>query len=395
VLGQLGNLVDQSLLRLDESVEEGQLRLDMLETIRAYGLERLAASGEETDARRRHAAWYLALAETAEPQLLGPEQVTWLARMELERDNLRAALGWAREQGEMEIGLRIAGALWRFWHLHGHTSEGRAWLEALLAPSAADGQAAVATRAKALRSAGGLAYFQGNYEDAWECYDESRRLYDALGDRENCVGARHNLGIVLHAQGEYARAEALYEESLMLARGLENESSVIAALLVAMGNLARQRGGISRARAYLEEALTLRRVRGDAFGIAISLIALGGLLREQGDTEQALTSYRESLALSGPAGYVQPMSQCLEGIAGIAMAQGQAERAARLAGAAATLRQQSGMSLDPEERADFDQTVAAARAALGDDAFTAAWIQGQALHAEQALVFERSTRAFS
>src|SRR5262249_40007416 len=158
----LGILVDQSLLRLDEQVD-GDFRLGMLETIRAYGLKRLAASGEEEEVRRIHAIYFQTLVETAEPALLGPQQVTSAHEVERERDNLRAALSWAREGGETMLGLRIAGALWRFWHLHGYVSEGRRWLDDLLAQENEDnGSEAMAARAKALRSAGGLAFYQGD-----------------------------------------------------------------------------------------------------------------------------------------------------------------------------------------------------------------------------------------
>jgi predicted ATPase/DNA-binding XRE family transcriptional regulator len=385
MLGRLSALVDQGLLRLDEPVD-GEPRLSMLETIRAYALERLAASGEEEHVRRRHAAWYLVLAETAEPALQGSEQVTWLARLERERDNLRAALAWAREHGETEVGLRLAAALWRFWHLHGYVSEGREWLDDLLAQSGANSSLAeMAARAKALRSAGGLAFYQSDYERAWARYDAARHLYDALGDEENCAGALLNLGIVADAQGDYERAAELYEASLTLARGLEHESSVIAYVLENMGNLARRRGDAAQARTLLEESLALRRAYGDIFGIATVLAALSVLLREQGDAERALTRYHESLALSLAAGYARPLALSLEGIAAIAVEQGQAERAARLVGAAAALRQHSGMSPEPEERADSDQTVAAAQAVLGDAAFADAWAQGHVLQPEQAM----------
>jgi tetratricopeptide (TPR) repeat protein len=385
MLGRLSALVDQGLLRLDEPVD-GEPRLGMLETIRAYARERLAASGEEEEVRRRHAAWYMALAETAEPALQGSEQVTWLARLERERDNLRAALAWAREHGETEVGLRLAAALWRFWHLHGYVSEGREWLDDLLAQSGANGSLAEeAARAKALRSAGGLAFYQSDYERAWARYDDARHLYAALGDEENCAGALLNLGIVADAQGDYERAAELYEASLTLARRLEHESSVIAYVLENMGNLARRRGDAAQARTFLEESLALRRAYGDTFGIATVLAELSVLLREQGDAEQALTKYHESLALSVAAGYARPLALSLEGIAAIAVEQGQAERAARLAGAAAALRQHSGMSPEPEERVDSDQTVAAAQAVLGEAAFADAWAQGHVLQPEQAM----------
>jgi predicted ATPase len=228
VLEELGILVDQSLLRLDEPAD-GEPRLSMLETIRAYGLERLAASGEEAQVWRCHATYYLALAEQAEPALLGPEQVTWLARLERERDNLRAALSWAWESGETEVGLRIAGALWRFWHLHGYVSEGRGWLDALLERDAAEGnRAPQAVRAKALRSAGGLAFFQGDYARAEVHYDDARRLYEILGDEENRAGALHNLGIVASARA--ALQDAAFAAAWSEGWALSPEQAIAAAL---------------------------------------------------------------------------------------------------------------------------------------------------------------------
>jgi len=384
-LGGLGALVDQSLLRLAEP-EDGEPRLTMLETIRAYGLERLAARGDEAAVRRRHAAYYLALAEAAEPALLGPDQMDWLARLERERDNLRTALRWAQENGVTEFGLRLAGALWRFWHLHGYMSEGRRWLDDLLARDGADGSpAARAVRAKALRGAGGVAFYQGDYARAGALYDDYRLLCAAMGDEEGCAGALTNLAIVAAAGGEDARAWTLNEECLTLARGLKNGESVIAAALNNLGDLACRRGDYARARGLLEESLALYRRRGHTWGIAVVLANLATLVRAQGDEEQALVRYREGLALCGAVSQSVVVARCLEGIAGVAATRGQPERAARLAGAAASLRQLNGMPLEHHERADYDRTMATAHAALGDDAFTALWIQGRALSPEQAV----------
>ena len=389
-LTALGALADHSLVRLDagDPASEGdeESRLSMLETIREYATERLTASGEEAEAWRRHAAYYLALAEAAEPFLLGPQQVTWLARLARERDNLRAALRWARESGESEVGLRIAGALWRFWRLHGYVSEGRGWLDALLARGDTEGgPTRSAAGAKALRIAGNLAFFQGDYERAWALYGDSGRLYDALGDEEGRAGTLHNLALVASVRGEDERAWALYEESLRLARRAEAGESVVTVALCNMGNLARQRGEDERARALLEEGLALCRRRGDVLEIAMVLADLADLLRAQDDAEGAMDRYRESLALCGAASYARVVAQCLEGVAAVAAARGRPECAARLAGAAAALRQRDGMPPDPAGRVDYERTVSATRVALDDDAFAAMWTQGQALSPEQAV----------
>lgn len=402
LLTTLSALLDHGFVYLnkppDESEEEedpGEPRLGMLETIRAYGLECLATSGEEAEVRRRHAAWYLELAETAEPELRGSDQVRWLTRLEQERDNLRTALTWARERGETEVGLRLAGALSRFWYLRGYVSEGRGWLDDFLAQSQAQvgatrssecewNLAEVAVRVKAVRSAGALAYYQNDYERAQAFYDEARQLYDVLGDKENQAGALLNLGLVANVQGEYERARTLYEASLVLARGLEPTSPLTGLVLEDMGQSLR-RLDAAQARVYLEESLALRRASGDLFGMTCVLAALADVERVHGDDEKALMWYQESLDLGVTAGYAKPVAECLEGITIIALARGQTERAAQLAGAATALRQRSGMSREPTEQAEIDKVLAAARAALGDEAFAVAWAQGTALQPEQAL----------
>jgi len=157
-LDGLASLMDKSLLRM-AAAGQGEPRFGMLETIREYALERLAARGDEEESRRRHAGYYLALAEAAEPELTGPTQGMWLERLEHEGDNLRAALRWTRESGEIETGLRLAGALWRFWYTRGYQREGRGWLEGLLALAATGpGAPSKAARAKAFNAAGVLAY---------------------------------------------------------------------------------------------------------------------------------------------------------------------------------------------------------------------------------------------
>jgi predicted ATPase len=162
VLDGMAALIDSSFVRQAE-LDGTEPRLVMLETIHEYGLERLAASGELEVVARQHAAYFLALAEEAEPKLMSAEQGRWLNRLERERDNLRAALRWALERGEMETALRLSGALGRYWFKHGYLSEGRRWLDEGLS-----GKSAVApsARAKALTSAGLLAHYQGDLSRA-------------------------------------------------------------------------------------------------------------------------------------------------------------------------------------------------------------------------------------
>ena len=182
ILDGVASLIDKSLLQQTEQEGE-EPRLVMLETIREYGLEALTDSGEEEITRQAHAAYYLALAEKAEPEFGGPEQATWLERLEREHDNLRAALNWSLEQGKarrrMEMALRLGGALRRFWLVHAHIGEGRVFLEQALAEG---GEVAASVRAKALVAAANLAASQNDYDRTETLCQESLALFQELGD---------------------------------------------------------------------------------------------------------------------------------------------------------------------------------------------------------------------
>ena len=212
VLDGLALLVDRSLLRQVEGTE-GEPRFGMLETIREYAAERFEESGDAETWRQRHAGYYLALAEQAAPELLGPQQGTWLERLEREHDNLRAALGWALEHGGATLGLRLAVALGHFWAVRGHLSEGQAWLERALSRWS---EAPAPARAGALSAAGHLAYIKGEYERAATLHEESLSVQRALGDQRGVALSLHNLGRVAHYSGDFERAAALYDESLAI-----------------------------------------------------------------------------------------------------------------------------------------------------------------------------------
>jgi tetratricopeptide (TPR) repeat protein len=215
-------LVDQSLLRRAEG-PEGEPRFGMLETIREYAAERLAASGEAETWRRRHAEHYLALAEQAAAELLGPQQGAWLERLEREHDNLRAALAWALERGEAELGLQLAGALGRFWEMRGHLSEGQRWLERALSRWL---EASAPARAGALSVAGSLAYTRGEYERAAGLLEESLSLRRALGDQRGVALSLHNLGRVAYYRGDYTAARSLCEASLETYRVVGDQAGI-------------------------------------------------------------------------------------------------------------------------------------------------------------------------
>jgi len=430
VLEWLAALVDQNLLRreagdLAEQGESGEPRMGMLETIRAYGREQLATSGETEATERAHAEYYLALAERAESELKGSELAVWLARLEREHNNLRAALGWARKRGEVALGLRLAGALGRFWYMRGHLHEGGTWLEGLLASDEPDDRAtATPGRMKSLSAAGNLALERRDYSRARALWGESLALCRNLGDQRGIVSALRQLGRVAADQGDYGRAIVLNEESATLARTVEARWDLGAALnnlagialdqgdferavvlqeeiraftpelgdpwatAVSLHNLGEAlfyQGDFERAVALQEQSLTLFREMGAPAGVADSLRVLGNVAREQGNFGRARDLYAESLALYLEAhddGYI---ADCLESMAKIASARSQPQQAVRLLGTVETLRAAVGAPLPPRERIAQDRLVVAMRAAIGADAFAAAWAAGGALSLEQAI----------
>jgi predicted ATPase/DNA-binding XRE family transcriptional regulator len=423
VLDLLGQLVAKSLVVADPG-PEGTVRYRLLETVRAYGREKLHEAGEEAALGRRHLAYYLTLAERAEPELTGADQGVWLGRLEQERDNLRAALQWTIERGEAELGLRLAGAVWRLWWVRGDLSEGRRWLAALVAVAGRGGAELAAPRAKALGGAAVLAREQGEYGEcaalseaslalsravgdkrvsAWNLAglgmiatlhgdysraaglsEESLALSRAVGDKRVSAIALTVLGILARDQGDYSRATALLEESQALFRELGDQRNSAWALNI-LGIVARDQGDYSRAAAVAEESLALSRAVGDKRVSAYSLSTLGSVVRHQADYGRASALLKESLALSRDHGQKRHTALGMEELAAVACAEEQPERAARLFGAAKRLRDALGTPLPPVDRAAYERSVAAARVQLGTDAFAAAWAEGQALPLEQAV----------
>ena len=422
-----------------EGAADGEMRFALLQTVREYGAELSDARVELPTLQRRHALYYLALAEQGEVGLRGPEQMAWLDRLEREHDNLRAALQWARDQmedattGGDELGLRLAGALWRFWHGRGYIGEGRGWLEGLLTrvkdletPAVVDYAPVpvpAGVRAKALCGAGVLAMEQGDYARAIGFTERSVALRRDLGDMRGMTEAFNTLGLVALDQGDYARAAALHEQNLTVRREGGDERGVAISLLN-LGIVRLRWGDDTRAAMLLEESLTLWRRLGDKRGVAVALNNLGatahargdhgratalcreslGLCRELGDKEMAyaLTNladitrdrgdivsaaelYAESLTLLWRGGERAAIAGCLEGMADVVSARGEQEGAVRLLAAATALRSAIGAPVWPLHQAGHASVISRVRAALDDDLFAAAWAAGRSLSLEQAI----------
>jgi predicted ATPase/class 3 adenylate cyclase len=316
VLDWLGHLVDKSLAQLSEAC--GEVRYNLLETVRAYAQERLTEAGEEEAVREQHLACFLALTEQARPKLTGPEQGAWLARLEREHENLRVALRWSiREQPDVR-GLQLAGTLWPFWSLRGHFGEGRAWLEQSLATHTV---VAAALRATALRGAGTLASAQGDYPAARAWLEESLALCRELDDKVGMGYILIQMGHVMLNLGEYSEAWTQYEGSLALFRELGDKRGMGSALLD-LGNVARHKGDFSGASTQYEGSLTLFRDLGDQSGTAKALDSLGNVALDLGDYTKAQTLQEESLALFHELGLKADMSVTLINVGEVLWHQG-------------------------------------------------------------------------
>ncbi|MEZ4867603.1 MAG: tetratricopeptide repeat protein [Caldilineaceae bacterium] len=297
MLDVLTALLDKSLLYQTPSTT-GEPRFMLLLTIHDYASAQLAGSGEADALRQRHLDYYLALAEQAEAELTGANQILWLNRLDAELDNLRAALDYALMSGEIELGARLSAALRRFWGMRGYVGEGRQWLEALLAPSQERSPLTLSplTRAKALSAAGTLAEAQSDYEQAVTLQQEALALRRAHGDKTGVAVSLNNLGFLAENQGDYRTARSMYEETLALSRAIDYKLYRVISL-INLGRLLHALGEYTSARDYAAEGLALNRVMGNQWGIALSLDNLGNLALSQGDYPAARGYYEEALAI--------------------------------------------------------------------------------------------------
>ena len=351
-------------------------RFEMLETIREFALEHLAASGDAESAHDAHADYFLALAAEAEPHLIGPDQLAWLDLLEQELPNLRAALGWLRVRGRIAEGLRLATAPGRFWWRRGFLSEGRTWLDSFLALPEVEGVSLV--RIRALIVAGDIAAWQKDNEHALSRHGEAAALARSLGDAWGVAMALYGLGSDAVDREELPQAEPLLAESLAHFRAI-GDTWGAALARSKQGILALAQGDHVRADVYLKEALAVFRERQDWRFVAGVLDELGHLALARGDGRSARRAQAEALALSVSLGDRTGIAWGLMGQAGVAALVGRAEQATRLLGAAATLREVVGARLAPQEQAMHDQIEADAQAALGAAGFAAAWVEGAAL----------------
>lgn len=388
VLDGLAALVEGSLLRQDERA--GEPRFTQLETIREYGLERLAQRAQDADVRRRHANFFLELAERAEPYIRGPLQEVWLARLELDRENLRAGLAWADDTKEPELALRFVGALAWFWILRGDLREAQEWLDRVL--ERPDSREPSLARAKALAAKALLAAFYWDIERAEAPAREALELARVLHAPWPQAIALNVLGTVARVRGDHTLAQARYDEVVALDPMLEDRWPTTLAL-VNLGIQAFQRGDDERAAEVLERGLVLSRESGDRFWTAFAFDLLGRVAQRTGDLRRAAALHQESLAVCQTLGNGWATAMCLEGVAELEADSGQHARAACLFGAEEAVRAATKVEMWAGIRASHNRTIEDLRATLGEEAFASAFAEGRALGHDEALALALDTAA--
>jgi predicted ATPase/DNA-binding CsgD family transcriptional regulator len=381
----LASLVDKSLLQRRDGAGV-EPRFAMLETIREYALELLELSEDEHQIRAAHAQMYVALVEQAEPELTGPHQMEWYARLDAERENVRAALAWTLGAGPIEMGVRLSASLWRFWDTRGDLAEGQRWLDRAVAAGVEVDQA---LRAKLLNAAGLIARRRGELEQATTLFEESLALQRALGNRSGVAAAVANLGNIAFDFADYDRAVGLFQESLELYRSAGNRDGIA----LALNNVAiahRELGHLERAVALHDEGLALRRELGDHAGIAQAVENLGRAALEQGDHRRAAALLREGLSMWRKLKDRSPISLTLEDLGRVATLNGELLRAARVWGAAEAMRTRFGTPMPPHRRKRYAAAVADARAQIAEPRFEEAWAAGRQMSTEAAIDYALS-----
>ncbi|PWT97328.1 MAG: hypothetical protein C5B51_31635 [Terriglobia bacterium] len=424
----MSSLLDKSLIQ-QRAQGDQEPRFAMLETIREYSLERLRDAGEEEATKRSHAAYCLVLAEEGIPELSEAERAAWLARCDLEHGNFRAALDWLFQTGNLDWAFRVCLALFRFWDMREHLTEGRARLENLLKLAGAgfgDERAKVCLFLGAITTAQGdfaaAAHFleqslwfykdagdqsgiavslnalavtardRGDYLTAQNYFEESLACWRILSDRVATARCLHNLANVAKVRGDYARARRAVLEAVEIFEELHDRSG-IAWSLNQQGDIAREEGDVAASRAFYECALLAFREAGDRWGAARSLADLGSMACEQGDHSAAQAAYRESLEIFAAVGHRRGIARAWEGLACLALARGDAVRALSLAAAAAHLRQRIGAPLPPAEQSRLDQHLQLAWESLSHGEGKDAWAEGWEMSMEAAVQYSMQTES--
>jgi predicted ATPase/DNA-binding SARP family transcriptional activator len=386
-LAVLASLVEKGLV-VEKRAEAGaEVRLWMLETIREYALERLEAGGEAESVSRRHAAHHLGLGERADVALAaGGDTAEWLERLETDHDNMRAALDWAARAGEVELELRLAVTLGRFWEWRGHVREGLERLDRAL-ERAHDVPGTL--RARALLRTGVFAHMRADFARAEAWMREALGLAQKSGADEIAANALRDLGALAKDTGNHPRAQALHEEARAISDAIGDRSGVSSSL-INLADVALARGDYDRAEELARESVLLARELGHELREQMSLLNLGFACLHRGDETEARATLREAARLAHGLGYKEGLAVGLEGLAALDAGAGEAVRAARLMGAAEALLEAAGAVLESGERELHERTLAAVLAQIDQRSFEDAWHHGRSLSPDEA---EEAARA--
>jgi len=378
ILDGISSLVEKSLVRV--AVAGDEERFSMLETIREFATERLEESGDAREIRRAHAECFRGLAEEAEPQLVGADQREWLARLETEHDNLRGALSWSVAEAPA-LALAVAAAMWRFWYVRGHLTEGRQWLEAVTAPTSAKTQPLLA---KALRGLAVSLEVQGEYGRSEHVAQQSLAIYEQLGDEFGLSNILETLAIAAENQGNFDLARSRYERALELS---ERIGDVRGATWVGnnLADLLLRQGDYETAKLRLQANIRVLAELGDKEGLAFALLNMSQALLGQRNYKESLKAARESLILAEEFGDSTIVAYCFELFAAIQSAQGKASLAARSLGVAENLLDTTGIQLNPAEKLIHEDTTQRTLSELSHDEFVAGVREGRALPLDLAI----------
>ena len=422
VLDGVTSLVDKSLLS-QMGPGDAEPRFSMLETIREYGRERLQQSGEMESARRAHAAYCLVLAEEGTADMAAAEREAWLGRCDAEHDNFRAAIEYLVESGNAEWGLRLGSALFGFWEPREHLTEGRRALATLLDIPGANPVSAY--RARALYAAGVLADGQLDFDSGTERMNLCLEIQLQLGDKQGIATVECALAVGWNKAGQYDRARSHIERALALWKELGSGKFVLG--LSNLANIAKKQGDYAVARTAYEATLEAFRSARDYRGMAVALTGLGDVAAAQGDLTQArrlyerslkefqrigdlwgvagvlrdlgdlacrghnhlhaAALYKDALAVFHKLGHRRGMAVVLEHLAACACYDNRPGCALKLAGAAAVMRENLGISLSPAEQEELDRAICRARGKLPEAEQAKAWAEGRAMTADQVLEF--------
>ena len=382
-LDLVGSLVEKSLIAPVEGGDR-ESRYAMLETIREYALSALVASGEEPALRRRHRDWFLALAERAAPALHGPEQVLWLDRLESDHDNLRAALRWCLHEPDPASGLRFGAALWRFWEGRNHLTEGRGWLDHLLALDTASVDPLLLCRAQF--AAGRMAFLQGDFDAALRFLEPCLTNGRGLGDLDLIAFTLTHFGHVARERGDLVEARIRYDEGLALWRE-QDDARGIAISFLSLGRLALIEGCVDEGVALLEESLREYRQVGDLTDVTRVLLLLGGAACDRGRLDEARARFVEGLRIAAGLRDRGRIAANLEGCAVLAAARSQPEQAMLLVAMGTTICETTGTLLSADEQRRLDARIEPMRRALGAARCAELARQAREMTIEQAVAY--------